>query len=68
MSFKRYFLVIELVWILISTVSGESYYVFHHLTTNDGLSNNSVRHILKDSYGFLWIGTEFGLNRYDGYN
>jgi signal transduction histidine kinase/ligand-binding sensor domain-containing protein/DNA-binding response OmpR family regulator len=42
-------------------------YLFHHLSTDDGLSNSNVRTILKDSHGFLWIGTESGLNRYDGY-
>lgn len=47
---------------------GQSPYVFHHLTTNDGLSNSTVRAIIKDSYGFLWVGTESGLNRYDGYD
>lgn len=42
-------------------------YVFHHLTTEDGLSNSSANSILKDSYGFLWVGTGSGLSRYDGY-
>ncbi len=57
-----------IVWILIiQTVCGQSSYVFRHLNTNDGLSNASVKAILRDSYGFLWVGTESGLNRYDGY-
>ncbi len=42
-------------------------YIFHHLTTENGLSSSTVNAILKDSYGFLWIATESGLNRYDGY-
>ncbi|WP_293744561.1 two-component regulator propeller domain-containing protein [uncultured Pedobacter sp.] len=33
---------------------------------NDGLSNNSVRCIFQDHYGFMWFGTYDGLNRYDG--
>ena len=41
---------------------------FSHLTTAEGLSQTSVRCILKDRYGFLWFGTRDGLNRYDGYN
>jgi len=49
-------------------VIGQSNYIFHHLKTDNGLSNSNVRAFLKDSYGFLWIGTEFGLNRYDGYS
>jgi len=47
--------------------TGQPSYLFHHLSTDEGLSNSNVRTILKDSYGFLWIGTESGLNRYDGY-
>ncbi len=39
---------------------------FEHLTIEDGLSQNSVFAILQDRYGMLWIGTEVGLNLYDG--
>ena len=40
---------------------------FEHLTTADGLSNDSVFSILQDHRGFMWFGTQGGLNRYDGY-
>src|SRR5258708_18569516 len=40
--------------------------VFKHLQLGDGLSNNIVNCILQDERGFLWFGTEDGLNRYDG--
>ena len=40
---------------------------FEHLTIEDGLSQNSIFALLQDKYGLLWIGTEVGLNIYDGY-
>jgi signal transduction histidine kinase/ligand-binding sensor domain-containing protein/CheY-like chemotaxis protein len=41
---------------------------FIHLTINEGLSQNTVNCILKDSQGYMWFGTQDGLNRYDGYD
>ncbi|MEP6747330.1 MAG: two-component regulator propeller domain-containing protein [Bacteroidota bacterium] len=40
---------------------------FNRIDISQGLSNNQVRSILKDSKGFLWFATLSGLNRYDGY-
>ncbi|KJD34734.1 histidine kinase [Tamlana nanhaiensis] len=40
---------------------------FQHYNSKDGLSHNSVRHIVQDEQGFLWFGTFYGLNRFDGY-
>ncbi|GGZ30491.1 hybrid sensor histidine kinase/response regulator [Echinicola pacifica] len=40
---------------------------FEHYNEVNGLSQNSIRHIVQDRYGFLWIGTFSGLNRFDGY-
>lgn len=40
---------------------------FRRLDTRDGLSNSQINYIFQDSKGFVWIGTSYGLNRYDGY-
>ena len=40
---------------------------FEHLTSEDGLSQNAGLAIFQDSRGYLWIGSQDGLNRYDGY-
>ncbi|MBC7829839.1 MAG: histidine kinase [Chitinophagaceae bacterium] len=41
---------------------------FDKLTNQNGLSNNKVNCILQDARGFIWFGTDDGLNRYDGNN
>jgi ligand-binding sensor domain-containing protein len=40
---------------------------FDHLSVKEGLSHGNVWDIHQDRLGFIWIGTEDGLNRYDGY-
>ncbi|MDP4662171.1 MAG: histidine kinase [Salibacteraceae bacterium] len=40
---------------------------FRSITTKDGLPQNSVDVIVQDSLGFIWIGTQDGLARYDSY-
>ncbi len=39
---------------------------FKHLTVDEGLSNNFVHGITQDQYGYIWIATSFGLNRFNG--
>jgi signal transduction histidine kinase/DNA-binding response OmpR family regulator/streptogramin lyase len=41
--------------------------MFRQLSTSQGLLNNNVTALCRDSRGFLWIGTASGLNRYDSY-
>src|ERR1700722_2126761 len=41
---------------------------FEHLTMRDGLSMSTINSILQDSQGYVWLATEAGLNRYDGYS
>jgi len=41
--------------------------LFAHLDLRQGLSHAHVSSIYRDNQGFIWIGTESGLNRFDGY-
>jgi len=61
----------SIVFILISlsfSVLVAQNFVFRHITSDNGLSTNLVNCIFQDSKGFMWIGTQDGLNRYDGYH
>lgn len=41
---------------------------YTEINSNDGLIQNTIRTIYQDKAGFIWIGTEDGLSRYDGRN
>ncbi|MBI9037778.1 MAG: hypothetical protein JEY97_06555 [Bacteroidales bacterium] len=42
--------------------------IFINYNVSNGLSNNTVFEVVQDKYGFIWISTEDGLNRFDGYD
>ncbi|MCO6499599.1 MAG: hypothetical protein J5I47_04370 [Vicingus serpentipes] len=47
--------------------SSQNSYRFQRFSVEDGLSQNSVNYIFQDHNGFIWLGTQDGLNKYDGY-
>ena len=46
---------------------GQSLFKFEHLTVNEGLSHSDAMAVVQDDEGFIWVGTNKGLDRYDGY-
>src|SRR5687767_9794141 len=62
------FVFVHVQLISLSAVSQKQFIKFDHLQTDDGLSQSNVLCIFQDSRGFMWFGTEDGLNKYDGYN
>ncbi|WP_256540404.1 hybrid sensor histidine kinase/response regulator transcription factor [Mucilaginibacter aquariorum] len=55
------------LFITVAVLAQNNEFQFSKLDITNGLSHNQVNAILKDSKGFMWIGTLSGLNRYDGY-
>lgn len=64
MGIRKKCLIITLL--CFSSLMYASEFMFKHLEVKDGLSNNQVLDIFKDSEGFMWFATASGLNRYDG--
>ncbi len=59
-------LVASYIWSNTIALSGQEI-TFQNYSVTNGLSNSRVRSFCKDHYGFAWIGTASGLNRFDGY-
>lgn len=60
------FLILFFFFFVNSSFVGFRKISFNYLTIEDGLSHNRVECVLRDSRGYLWIGTERGLNRFNG--
>lgn len=65
--YKKLNALVILTLLAIQILHGQDEYVrFKRITINEGLSLSSVYNIYQDSKGFMWFGTEDGLNKYDG--
>lgn len=56
-----------IIYVLMSKIIFPQTINFQKLSTSDGLSNNLIYDIIQDKTGFIWIATDNGLNRFDGY-
>ncbi|MFT5520989.1 MAG: ligand-binding sensor domain-containing protein [Enterobacterales bacterium] len=66
-NFSRILIVLYLLYVPFSILAnGLENTNFKHISTEHGLSQKTVQTIFQDKTGFLWFGTQEGLNRYDG--
>lgn len=63
--FKVYFFILLYIGSAQYLYSQPNFYYYKTLGIKEGLSQSKVRCVLNDHKGYLWVGTEFGLNRYD---
>ncbi len=55
-----------LIWAVVAGATERPYY-FERVTREEDLAQNTVNTLLQDSRGLMWVGTQGGLHRYDGY-
>ncbi|MBL6964720.1 MAG: histidine kinase [Bacteroidetes bacterium] len=67
-DFFKIITLLNILGIIVSNLYGQHNEIrFDHLTLDDGLSQNTVHCITKDANGYMWFGTQDGLNKFDGY-
>ncbi len=64
---KRLFIVTICLVLTPFLTYATNHYFFRTVDVKDGLADNFVRDITRDSYGYIWISTINGVSRYDGY-
>ena len=56
------------LFLLSSNLSNCQNSSFKHYNVNDGLPSSETYHVYQDSKGYIWIATDLGVSRFDGYN
>jgi ligand-binding sensor domain-containing protein/signal transduction histidine kinase len=64
--FKALSGVVACLLLMLNCIAQAPDFKFKRITTEQGLSHSDVDAIYQDSRGFIWLGTRYGLNRYDG--
>ena len=67
-NFLHFGAVIFFIFLSTPFTTAQNYYCQEILSSSDGLSQSTVNCMLQDRDGFIWIGTQDGLNVYDGYH
>lgn len=66
---KIFKIIVVLLFIeIVNLLAQSGQLVFEHISLEQGLSQSTVLTILQDKEGYLWLGTQEGLNKYDGYS
>lgn len=60
-------LICWIIWVPLAMAANHLEMEFNLLSNRDGLSNGQVNTILQDKQGYVWFGTQSGLDRYDGF-
>lgn len=66
--YNKKFALIFYLLIFLSSSSFGQFSIVSNYTRDNGLSSDDITYIAQDRKGFIWIGTNNGLNRFDGYN
>lgn len=65
---KRLVLAMAVSLLLPMTSLGEGKHAFNHYGVENGMSHSSVEAVVQDHFGFIWLGTGNGLDKFDGHS